>query len=193
MGYRDQVIAAEAKVEAVEAALRRELTRAEAAEARVAELEAKIDTIERGASWEQTLRDDVHFAVAQVLMPITGALGILSATAVYWHWARDLFYGGFDPTPRGVAYFLRQLDAESFPVVALFFALSILAALPWLAALGLLRRRKWGWILGMLTWAGWAFAFPPFGLYGLFALGRSRVRECFFPTWRGVLDEGADS
>ncbi|MEQ8720486.1 MAG: hypothetical protein RID81_04365 [Sandaracinaceae bacterium] len=185
MGFRDQVVAAQAQVDALTAELTQWTNRAREAKAEAEDLRRELDGIKRGASLEQRLRDDPHFAIAQVLLPIAGLLGLfygvlLRATVFY-----GTFHGHFDPTPAGLGRFLRQLDGpEAWGAFLMLCITMVLSALPIVAGVGLVRRRKWGWAVGTLTYVLWTLAFPPLGLYGLYAMCRTNVLGTFFPQDR---------
>jgi len=181
MGYRDQVLAARAQVDVLRVELERTAARARHAETERARLARELDRLRNGASREQALRDDPHFTLSQVLLPVSGLLGALYAVALRAVVFRDTFYGSFDPTPSGLANLAYQLDDPEAWASALSIAGALLlAALPLVASAGLLRRRKWGWALGTVTYALWALFCPPLGLYGLFALCRGSMVQAFF-------------
>ncbi|HJL20177.1 MAG TPA: hypothetical protein RMH99_31210, partial [Sandaracinaceae bacterium LLY-WYZ-13_1] len=181
MGFRDQMVAAQVRADVLRAEVERATARALAAETERDRLAGELDRVRRGASVEQTLRDDPHFTIAQVLMPVAGLLGLLYAFALRHLVFRDVFYGSFDPTPRGIRNFLRQLDSPEAVLSSLLVAATVLLALlPLLAAVGLLRRRKWGWAIGTVTYLLWLFFLPPLGIYGLYALCRGAIVGAFF-------------
>ena len=185
MGFRDQVVAAQAQVESLTSELARWTERARDAEAEANDLRRELDAIKRGASLEQHLRDDAHFAVAQVLLPIAGLLGLFYGVLLRATVFHATFHGHFDPTPAGFGRFLRQLDGpEAWGAFLMLCITTVLAGLPMLAAVGLARRRKWGWAVGTLTYVLWTLAFPPLGLYGLYAMCRGNVLGAFFPQDR---------
>lgn len=181
MGYRDQVMAAHAQAETLQTELSRMTQRAQRAEAERQALTVELERIRSGASREQQLRDDPHFTLAVVLLPIAGVLGLIYAVALRAIVFRGTFYGTFDPTPRGVHNFVAQLEGpEAWASLLLICGALLLAVLPAVAAIGLLRRRKWGWGIGTVTYLLWTLPCPPLGLYGLFALCRAPTMSAFF-------------
>jgi len=188
MGFRDQVVAEKARSEGLEAEVAQLTKRAERAEAENARLREELEGLRTGASEEAKLRGDAYFGIGQVMLPIVGLVGALLSVLVWVNGVASSFYGQLDLSAGGVRRFLRQLDTAE-PVLALlgFVACLLLTASPLLAALGVLRRRKWGWHLAVVTFGLWTACFPPLGLMGLYAFCRAPVRRAFLgPAWHEV-------
>ena len=76
--------------------------------------------------------------------------------------------------------------ATVLAAAAFLISLGLTVASP-VAALGVLRRRKWGWHLAVLTFLVWTLAWPPVGLLGLYAFCRRPVRRAFLGlAWHEV-------
>ena len=191
MAFRDQVVAAQAQVEKLQAALHDAEHRAEAAETRTRSLETELDSLRHGVSLERLLRGDPHFSVAQVLLPVAGLLGGMASIVVVATVMRPAFHGHFDPSPRGISNFFGQLDSvETLGATLLLVVALLFTLLPLVAAFGLVRRRKWGWSVAVVSFAVWALPCPPLGLYGLFGLCRRSIRLAFFgPSWEEMAEE----
>ncbi|GAB5542373.1 MAG: hypothetical protein SangKO_021330 [Sandaracinaceae bacterium] len=188
MGFRDQVVAERAQREGLLAELAGLRARAEAAEAENAQLREELDGALQGASEEARLRGDAWFGIGQILLPITGLLGVVLAVLVWINGMEGAFYGHLDLSVAGLGRFLEQLDewATVLAAAAFLISLGLTVASP-VAALGVLRRRKWGWHLAVLTFLVWTLAWPPVGLLGLYAFCRRPVRRAFLGlAWHEV-------
>ena len=130
--------------------------------------------------WDQT-----RFAAATAVVVGVGALGILAALITAF-----AFGGAYFPEPmiswqglENAAWIVRHreglLGLGGGSAIALLFA--PWAALPVWSAVGLRRRRRWGWLLGIVSSVLWlpTPAFP-IGLYVLVRLMRGSTRRVFF-------------
>ncbi len=188
MAFRDPMLALQTRVTVLEGEVRRQALRAEAAEEALAEARGELEEIRRGASREQDLREDLHFNLAHVLLPVGSVVGAVWAVVLRAVIYGDTF-GTFDPSMRGVAEFASQLEEPgAVPAVALVALALLVAALPIVAAVGLSRRRRWGWTWSVVSYVPFVIALPPLGLYGLFALCRTRTISAFFDPRRAELD-----
>jgi hypothetical protein len=190
MAFRDSMLALDVRAAALEGELGRETRRADEAEAEVARLRRELDDIRRGASREQDLRDDVHFNIAQVLLPAASIIGLVWALVLRLVIFGSTF-GGLYPSAIGLRVFARQLaQAEGLLALGLVIVAIIVAILPLIAAFGLARRRRWGWIMAVVSYLPFLAAFPPLGLYALVALCRTSTTAAFFGPRR--VDEDLD-
>ncbi len=196
MGYRDDAEAMRVRIETLGNDLSVAERRADEAETELGELRHAILRLRAGIRDEEALRTDKHLLVSEALLPVATVLGTLLTVAAVVMSPYE-FHGHLQLDLAGVVGFVRQLGRGGLLTVALIVSAAPFAVLPSIASVGMHMRRRFGWYAAMAAWALWSVACPPLGIYGLYALGRGKVRDLFFveamPTPRVRVEETADA
>ena len=119
-------------------------------------------------------------------LQLVGVLGLLAAATLAF-----VFCAAYFPEPsismRGLenaAWIVRNREGLTglAGAVAIFLSCAPWVVLPWSSAVGLRRRRRWGWLLGVVSSVLW-LPTPalPLGLFLLVRLFSGRTRRVFFP------------
>lgn len=177
MGYRDDAVAMQTRIEVLETELSTAERRAEVAEDELEELRHAIRRLRAGVREEDLLRKDPHLVASEGLLPIAGMLGIMATLAAATVLAPYTFQGGLDLSLRGFGVFGRQIMEGGWATIALLLVAVQLAVLPSVASIGMHMRKRFGWYAGIAAYSLWAAVCPPLGLYGLYALSRKKVRD----------------
>ena len=176
MGYRDDAEAMRTRIEILESKLSSAERRAGVAEDEIEDLRHAIQRLRAGFREEDLLRKDPHLVASEGLLPIAGMLGILATVAAATVFAPYAFHGGVELSARGAGNFIGQFTDGGWATMALLLVTVQLAVLPSVASIGMHMRKRFGWYAGVAAYSMWAVICPPLGLYGLYALGRNKVR-----------------